>query len=534
MNRLNTWTRIEQFLLPPPEILGFENGEFKEIKKYTTTEKFVYCVKHFFLVIALVIAIPFTVTYDYCTQKSFAEPKQEHSFSKPSFPKERGFATSMFQTAGLGTKWSAVPDLEGECDWNPWMVNDSKHIKHEPGFGYKDFFTDILTDPDPYIQMLKDHYVTAHRFSLEWSVIQPEDGGKFNAKAVGLYRNFIDKLLNAQIKPHITLCHFVVPNWFYKKGNFQKRENVKDYVNFAVTAMETFPEVKDWWSFNELGVKAFQQTREVYPTDLPEGSPLSSRVHAAGISTLNMLIAHCELHTKIARKKNDQKIGVTHQWLKFDMAKGNWLERTITYIFTNFTLNPVCQFFKDGSYSFQFPFMANIQFQIPKKEFEKNGKFLMRLGVQAYPQPMIKMGLNGGKTYPGLPSAIHNLPLFSFGSTCEENGTVMRFGPRWKAEGMKEILDEAFELTDQVYITEFGSDAMVQKWGETEFKQDDQAQADYLGQLFAQIKKYPRQIQGLFCWSDLRRQMESRLCNFFGLDASGYLFSGALFKSGRG
>ena len=27
---------------------------------------------------------------------------------------------------------------------------------------------------------------------------------------------------------------------------------------------------------------------------------------------------------------------------------------------------------------------------------------------------------------------------------------------------------------------------------------------------------------------------KARLCNFFGLDASGYLFSGALFKLGRG
>ena len=88
----------------------------------------------------------------------------------------------------------------------------------------------------------------------------------------------------------------------------------------------------------------------------------------------------------------------------------------------------------------------------------------------------------------------------------------MRFGPRWKSEGMDEILDEAFALTNQIFITEFGSDARVHRWGESGFTFDDEAQAHYLRELTERIRDYSaqtyREIQGIFCWSDQRIQME--------------------------
>ncbi len=507
---MSTLLRLERCLLPPPETVRWDNGALK-IESYKTTEKVAYCVKNFFLFTALLLTAPITLAIDFFKKKP-AVPIQKRADIAPTPqwpPAQRGFATSLFQTSGLGTKWSA-PTLVGKCDWDKWMDNRA-HIIQSPNFDYKNFFTDVLSNPTPYIEMLKAHNVTAHRFSLEWSVIETYPD-VINEKAVELYRNFIQTLIKEGITPSITLNHFVVPEWFYEAGNFQKIENINHYLRFSLKAMELFPEVKDWWSFNELGVKAFQQTREVYPTDLPEGALLSTRVHAAGIATRNMLIAHCKLHEAVAKKHPDKKLGVTHQWLKFDTANGNWLERSMAYIFTKFAFTPVYQFFKEGRFSFEIPFMANIQFEIPPETFKANHQFLMRLGVQAYPKPMVKMGLNHGETYPGLPASIKNLPLFSFGSSCEPGGTVMRFGPRWKAEGMDEILDDAFDLTDQVYITEYGSDAKVQKWGDPTFTLDDQAQKQYLQLLTERIRDYSlrtfREIKGIFCWSDLRQQME--------------------------
>jgi beta-glucosidase/6-phospho-beta-glucosidase/beta-galactosidase len=511
---METFLRLERCLLPPPETVRWDNGKLA-IETYSTIEKVSYCAKNFFTFGVLLLVSPLTLAYDWLTTKkvtSTPKPAPDIAPDAPQWPPaQRGFATSLFQTAGLGTKWSATPGLAGRCDWDKWMDKEG-HIIHPKGFDKNEFFTDILSDPTAYIQMLKDQNVTAHRSSLEWAVIQPNKGGPFDLRAVALYRNFIDKLIEAEITPSVTLCHFVLPEWFYESGSFQKMDNIDAYVDFALRAMETFPQVTSWWSFNELGVKAFQQTREVYPTDLPEGAWLPSRVHAAGISTRNMLIAHCKLHKAVAEQHPDKKVGVTHQWLKFDTATGNWLERTIAYIFTKFGFTPVYQFFKGGKFSFEFPFMANVQFEVPKEQFDESGHFLMQLGVQAYPKPMVKMGLNHGQTYPGVPGAINNLPFFTFGSTCEPGGNVMRFGPRHKASGIDECLDDAFDLTDNVYITEYGSDAMLQKWGAAGFERDDALQAHYLQQLTERIRDYCantfRQLKGIFAWSDLRRQME--------------------------
>jgi beta-glucosidase/6-phospho-beta-glucosidase/beta-galactosidase len=509
---METFVRLERCLLPPPEIVHWDRGNLT-VETCTTTQKVSHCVLNFFAFTCLLLLSPFTIALDVLSQKQVVPIRKAPDIAPPLPawpPVQRGFACSLFQTSGLGTKWSAAPPLQGKCDWDKWM-DQPGHVIHPEGFDYKNFFTDILSDPTAYIEMLKSQNVTAHRFSLEWSVIEPKRG-EIDMKAAGLYRNLIQKLLDAGITSSITLSHFVVPDWFYESGNFQKIENIDLFVDFGLRAMELFPDVKDWWSFNELGVKAFQQAREVYPTDLPEGSSLSERLHAAGIATRNMLIAHCKLHREVARLHPDKKMGLTHQWLKFDREQGNLLETLFSYYFTKFGHASLYQFFKEGRFSFEFPFMANIQFEIPQEEFDENGRFLMRLGVQAYPLAMIKMGLNDGQIYPGLPSAIKNFPFFSFGSTCEPGGTVMRFGPRWRAGAMDEILDEAFAVTDEIYITEYGSDARVQKWGKPGFELDDEAQANYLQQLTEKIRDYSernrREIKGIFCWSDLRRQME--------------------------
>jgi len=509
---MDTLLRLERCLLPPPEIIRWNGGKTVLIK-CTAVQKVVHCVKNFFSFIPLLLISPLTLTYDYLKTKK-VEALQRIPDIRPDVPAwppaQRGFATSLFQTSGLGTKWSATPGLVGRNDWDDWMDNPA-HIAHQKGFDYRNFFTDILSNPDPYIAMLKAHNVTAHRFSLEWAVIEPEPGQPLDERALELYGTFIRKLRENGITPSVTLSHFVFPRWFHESGGFLNPENIDRFVSFATRMMDAFPEVRDWWSFNELGVKAFQQTREVYPTHLPEGTPLPNRVHSAGIATANMLIAHCKLHEAVARDFPQNKVGVTHQWVKFDKATGNWLEKIMAYFFEKFGFYPVYNFFKDGKYSFQFPFMANIQFEIPKEEFEANAKFLMRLGVQAYPQAMMKMGRNYGQTFPGLPTSIKNLPFFSFGASCEPGGVVMRFGPRWRASAMDNILNEAFALTNEIYLTEFGSDARVHKWGRPGFEIDNGAQANYLRQLTERIRDYViatgREIKGLFAWSDLR-QME--------------------------
>jgi len=209
-----TLTRLERCLLPPPETIRWDKGNLT-IEKYTTMQKVTHCVKNLFVFTVLLFVSPLTLTYDYLTQKQVAPIRRVPDIAppQPSWPPvQRGFATSLFQTSGLGTKWSAAPALPGKCDWDKWM-DQPTHVIHREGFEYKNFFVDVLSDPTAYIDMLKSQNVTAHRVSLEWSVIEPRRGD-IDMTAVGLYQNFIQKLLEAGITPSITLS-FLIDAWIW-------------------------------------------------------------------------------------------------------------------------------------------------------------------------------------------------------------------------------------------------------------------------------------------------------------------------------
>ena len=50
----------------------------------------------------------------------------------------------------------------------------------------------------------------AHRFSIEWARIEPEEG-QWNHSEVGHYRNVIQALKERGLRPYTTLWHFTLP-----------------------------------------------------------------------------------------------------------------------------------------------------------------------------------------------------------------------------------------------------------------------------------------------------------------------------------
>ena len=52
-----------------------------------------------------------------------------------------------------------------------------------------------------------------HRFSIEWSRIEPKQG-QWNEKEIEHYKAVVKALLDRGIKPMVTLHHFTNPIWF--------------------------------------------------------------------------------------------------------------------------------------------------------------------------------------------------------------------------------------------------------------------------------------------------------------------------------
>jgi beta-glucosidase len=408
--------------------------------------------------------------------------------------KEYGFSDSFFQSCGLGTAFSQ-PSFEGRSDWAQWVADPKDHINGSVE-SIQNSFRNYLEEPDSLIRILKELGVTAYRFSLERSVIQPK-AGEYDAKAIEKYQNFCKALKQAGIEPWVTLNHFVVPDWFAQAGGFDSETNIASFVSYCEKMVSLFKEsVTNWMTFNELCVDVFQhKIRQVYPTS-------GGGVFSFFDTMRNMFVAHCEIYKRVKKLDPKIRVGITHQWLKF-VPSNSWnpFERIGCYFLSLFTHDFVYNFFKTGA--LRVPFVMNAQLwegEKPPVDF---------LGVQSYGFPVLKMGLGSGDE-PGTVKK-WEIPFlnqcFVAGVTCKEKGgKVSSFGPPYQPEDLEEALKEAEKLHVPIAITETGSDARFQAWGEKETKLDEKTQKEYFQKIFSILTRF--KVSGLFVWTLFRNQLE--------------------------
>lgn len=71
----------------------------------------------------------------------------------------------------------------------------------------------------------------AHRFSIEWSRVEPEEG-HFSQSALDHYSSVLDALAANDLEPVVTLYHFTSPAWFSRKGGWLKRANTACFCRY--------------------------------------------------------------------------------------------------------------------------------------------------------------------------------------------------------------------------------------------------------------------------------------------------------------
>lgn len=77
----------------------------------------------------------------------------------------------------------------------------------------------------------------AHRFSIEWARIEPEEG-KFNESEVEHYRTVLTALRERGMEPFITIWHFTLPLWFAESGGFERKDAPEIYARYAAYVVE--------------------------------------------------------------------------------------------------------------------------------------------------------------------------------------------------------------------------------------------------------------------------------------------------------
>src|SRR3989338_10214916 len=109
---------------------------------------------------------------------------------------------------------TAAYQVEGgieNCDWSkvyPAGLACDHYNKYEEDF-----------------DLAKSLNQNAHRFSIEWSRIEPREG-EFDQKEIEHYKKVLLALRERNIRSFVTLWHFTNPVWLAEKGGWTNQEAV--------------------------------------------------------------------------------------------------------------------------------------------------------------------------------------------------------------------------------------------------------------------------------------------------------------------
>ena len=179
---------------------------------------------------------------------------------KLDFPKNFywGSATSAHQVEGDNhndwTEWEKANaerlTKKARNYWQPWqqekfpeMFESKNYISGKACDHYNRFRADF--------DIAKSLGHNAHRFSIEWSRIEPEQG-KFDEKEIEHYRQVISALKERGIEPFVTLWHWTNPIWIRDIGGWENKKTIGYFLRYVEKIIDAFgAEIKFWITLNE-------------------------------------------------------------------------------------------------------------------------------------------------------------------------------------------------------------------------------------------------------------------------------------------
>jgi beta-glucosidase len=95
------------------------------------------------------------------------------------------------------------------------------------------------------LSLLAELGLTAYRFSLEWSRIEPEPGF-FSRAALDHYRRMLEYCLNLGVTPVVTYNHFTLPRWMAGAGGWAAENSPERFARYATRVTEHLGDLLSW------------------------------------------------------------------------------------------------------------------------------------------------------------------------------------------------------------------------------------------------------------------------------------------------
>lgn len=145
---------------------------------------------------------------------------------------------------------SASYQVEGNIYNNDWAYEARTSKRVPVADSGPDHFNRYEEDFD----IAKSLGHNCHRFSLEWSRIEPAEG-EFSIDAIRHYEKVLQALKKRKLEPFITIWHFTLPQWLYEKGgieNINFPEYFAKYCSFVSANLGEY--CTHWATMNEPNV----------------------------------------------------------------------------------------------------------------------------------------------------------------------------------------------------------------------------------------------------------------------------------------
>lgn len=163
----------------------------------------------------------------------------------------------------------------------------------------------------------------AHRFSIEWSRIQPAPD-QWDESALERYRIMLRGMLERGLMPMVTLHHFSNPIWLEEQGGWENDDTPKKFAIFVRKAVEALKEYASYWvTINEPNVYAYLGfSMGTFP---PGKKDMNCAFHVM----TNMVRGHALAYKVIHEIQPEARAGMAVNYRSLQPATGSPVEKLI-------------------------------------------------------------------------------------------------------------------------------------------------------------------------------------------------------------
>jgi beta-glucosidase len=209
---------------------------------------------------------------------------------------------------------TAAHQVEGGTD-NDWSHWTAAHPEAIAGGGDARIAIDHYRRYRADLAQLAAMHQTAHRFSIEWSRVEPE-AGRFDVAALAHYADVVRTCRELGMEPVVTLHHFTLPQWLAAAGGVTSPDAPARFARYVAACVEAFGDMVTWWiTINEAAVVAALGYLEGIwpPGERSLGRAMQAlhgllRMHAAGAQAINTVAAQHGREAQISVAHHERRL----------------------------------------------------------------------------------------------------------------------------------------------------------------------------------------------------------------------------------